>query len=189
MVCGIAVGLQAGSITAIWDWLMMVLGPAFLVPNVLRWYWWRFNGWGVVGSLTSGIFACMLLTFFFPGAPIYISLSVIVTISLVAAIAATLLTPPTDAETLRSFYLTVRPGGFWRPIRGAPGAGAERARSDSFGRDLFNTAVGAILVISLYLTAIYAVIHHWAMVWGLVTCAAVAVLVLWKTWYPYLPED
>ena len=39
------------------------LGAAFIVPNVLRWYWWRFNGWGyAIGTFVGLAGALLLLT-------------------------------------------------------------------------------------------------------------------------------
>ncbi|MBN2269642.1 MAG: hypothetical protein JXN61_03455, partial [Sedimentisphaerales bacterium] len=46
VLVGIAIGFQAGSIATIWNWMMMALGAGVVMPNVLRWYWWRMNGWG-----------------------------------------------------------------------------------------------------------------------------------------------
>ena len=189
VMCGLVVGYNAESITKIWDWLMMVLGPAFLIPNVLRWFWWRFNAWGTVGSLTAGILLCIFNTYFLDNPPLYVTLAITLIGSLIAAIVVTLLTPATDEKTLRSFYTTVCPGGFWGPVKRAVEPEFERPKSDGFARDAFNTCVGMLLVISLYLAPIYAVIHLWSVVWGLLVVLTVCTLILWRTWYPYLPED
>ena len=55
VVVGTLIGLQAESIREVWDWIMMALGGAFIVPNVLRWYWWRVNGWGYAAGIIGGI--------------------------------------------------------------------------------------------------------------------------------------
>jgi len=28
------------------EWIVSALVPAFVAPNVLKWHWWRFNGYG-----------------------------------------------------------------------------------------------------------------------------------------------
>ncbi len=55
VTAGIAFGYLGDSINAIWQWIMMALTGGIVVPNVLRWYWWRMNGWGyTLGTLAPG---------------------------------------------------------------------------------------------------------------------------------------
>ena len=52
VLIGLVIGFNATSIAQIWDWIMMALGAGVVVPNVLRWYWWRLNGAGfAIGTL------------------------------------------------------------------------------------------------------------------------------------------
>lgn len=189
VLLGILVGLKAESITTIWNWILMVLGAGTLVPSVLRWYWWRFNAWGVVGCLASGMVLCFVLTVFFPDASPFTTLYVIGGGSLVTGIAATLLSPPTDEKTLCSFYSSVRPGGFWRPIRELPAAAVEKKKRESFTRDVINCIIAMGGMMCLYLAPMYAVMHRWPLVAGLTGGCLAAILILSRTWYPYLPKD
>jgi len=43
VIVGTLMGMSVKSIGQIWNWIMMELGAAFVIPNVLRWYWWRIN--------------------------------------------------------------------------------------------------------------------------------------------------
>ena len=40
------IGFTLPSINAIWSWITMGLFAGLAIPMFLRWYWWRFNGWG-----------------------------------------------------------------------------------------------------------------------------------------------
>ena len=33
-------------INEMWAWITMGIGAGMLIPQVIRWYWWRFNGYG-----------------------------------------------------------------------------------------------------------------------------------------------
>ncbi|GAF90180.1 unnamed protein product, partial [marine sediment metagenome] len=55
VLVGIGIGFQAKSIAQIWGWMMMALGAGVVIPNVLRWYWWRMNGWGYAFGTFGGI--------------------------------------------------------------------------------------------------------------------------------------
>ncbi len=189
VIGGLLVGLKATSISGIWNWLMMVFGAGYLVPNLLRWYWWRFNGWGVVGSLATGMLICFICTYGFPAATPYTTLFAIVGGSLVVGIAVTLLTPATNEKILKTFYASVCPGGVWKPVRKSLGTGLVYRKSELFARDVFNCVVAMVTIMTLYLLPIYAVIHHWNAVGVLACLFAAGTVILAFTWYPFLPDD
>ena len=49
--------MPATDINMIFEWIMMVLGTGVLMPNVLRWFWWRFNGVGFAVGTLCGVVA------------------------------------------------------------------------------------------------------------------------------------
>jgi Na+/proline symporter len=189
VVAGVVIGLSAGSIGGVFNWIMMALGAAFAVPNVLRWYWWRTNGWGYaigtfVGLLAAGIFPFLKAT----EAP-YLSFPIICVLSLVGTIAGTLATQPTDRSLLVSFYRNIRPFGAWGPVsHQADLSDAERrAPSESVTLAIINTILGGVAILGAYLAPMYLVSHQHgpALAW---TCTAVAaVVILYFTWYRTLP--
>jgi hypothetical protein len=92
--------------------------------------------------------------------------------------------PPTDTETLKSFYKTVRPWGFWKPIHNqvaAEDAGFEPNRR--FGLDMFNVVLGIIAQLCLTLLPMYLVL--WMKLPLLVTVGILALVIftLKKTWW------
>ena len=103
------------------------VGPAML----LRWFWWRANAWTEVAALVSSTALTVLFRVLpasvWPAAPFngwqagtawafegqYL---LIVAISTVAMLAATLLTAPVDRAVLRAFHARVQPVGRWGPV-------------------------------------------------------------------------
>ena len=90
----------------------MALTAAVIVPNVLRWHWWRLNGWGYAYGTLGGILLS-LIVLLFPGLPDYVVFPTICLASLAACVIGSLVTAPTSKEVLRSFFESVRPFG-WR---------------------------------------------------------------------------
>ncbi|GIR29985.1 MAG: hypothetical protein CM15mP44_2680 [Candidatus Neomarinimicrobiota bacterium] len=44
--------LTIKNINEIWGWITMGIGAGMFIPQVIRWYWWRFNGYGfAVGTV------------------------------------------------------------------------------------------------------------------------------------------
>ncbi len=105
------------SINEIWGWLTMGLGAGMVVPLLIRWYWWRMNGYGFTIGTIFGMGSAIIQKLFYPDATEYLSFAILVVSSFSATIIGTLLTEQTSKETLINFYKTTRPFGFWKPIK------------------------------------------------------------------------
>jgi len=189
VVIGVVIGSQVDSIADIWNWMMMVLGAGMAIPNVLRWYWWRINGWGYsVGTFVGIILSLTIL--FFPDAPVYYVFPLICVASLLVSIAVSLATQPVDLDILVRFYRSVRPFGLWKPVRQQARLSAEElaVKSESVSPTIFNIILAMLAITGLYLFPMY-LVGHWyvkSMIWLGLAIAAVAALRY--TWYRYLPE-
>lgn len=189
VLVGIAIGLQAKSIAQIWNWMMMALGAGVIMPNVLRWYWWRMNGWGYSLGTLGGILLS-LAALFFPDTPVYYMFPLICAVSLCTSIVVSLATSPVERAILIDFYRTVRPFGLWKPIKNECGLSAEElsSKSENVSLAIVNVIVTMIAISGLYLFPMY-LVGHWyfaSAVWfGL---AVAAIVTLKYTWYQYLPK-
>jgi uncharacterized membrane protein HdeD (DUF308 family) len=186
IVAGIAAGFATDSITSITKWLVSALIPAFVMPNVLKWHWWRFNGWGFFAGMVSGTGAA-LLKIYFPDMNETPAALLILGISFAASVLACLMTEPENTELLMSFYKTVRPWGFWGPIRQRcmeenPGLKPNR---DCY-RDWFNVAVGIVWQIVYVAGPMYLVIQQYKRMWICLGVFAVTSVILKFTWYDKL---
>lgn len=193
LLFGIAAGMNAGSINSIWLWMQLGLAASMLLPNVLRWHWWRMNGWGyAAGSLLSCLLS--LLVFFWKQIPAlvaihpepvpYVYTPFVYAVSLFGAVVVSLVTRPVDPSTLDEFYRRVRPRGIWGKvaIRVGPLPGLQGV-DDSATRVITNVLLGGAAIMSTYFGVFY-LIGHWFAYAGIcagIACAA-AVL-LWFTWY------
>jgi len=184
VLIGVGIGFQAESIAQIWGWMMMSLGAGVLMPNVLRWYWWRMNGWGyAIGTLGGVLLSLVVL--FLPDAPVYYVFPAICGASLLASMVASLISQPVDRDILIRFYKSVRPFGLWRPIRQQSGLSTEELsfRAESAPLAALNVVLGMVAIGGLYLFPMY-LVGHWyfhSLMWlGLAGGAMVA---LKYTWY------
>jgi len=206
VAAGMAIGLNASSIRQVWDWVMMAVGAAFVVPNVLRWYWWRLNGWGYAAGTVVGMAAALALPVSLkltpPSVPWlvqwastlnlpYVAFPVVSLLSAIGCLVGTWTTKPTDEVTLARFFRTVRPFGLWKPIRRVCASDADQASRPGEGAALalFNVAVASTAIIGAYLAPMYLVghWHHHAATWCAV--ALVSAAVLYVTWYRNLARS
>jgi len=55
LVIGILVGLRMQSIDKITKWIAAALYGGYVIPNLLKWHWWRFNGYGYFAGMIAGV--------------------------------------------------------------------------------------------------------------------------------------
>ena len=187
ILLGVAFGFATANVHTVTRWITAALVPAFVAPNVLKWHWWRFNGWGFCAGMAGGTAAALVIPASNPGiGDVPLSLCVLA-ISLVASLGVCLATRPESDAMLMHFYRQVRPWGFWRPIyekcRAEDGA---FQRNHDFWRDWFNLVIGLIWQVSLVAAPIYLVIQHWSeLCVSLGVCAATSIILKFS-WYDHL---
>jgi SSS family solute:Na+ symporter len=115
-IAAVLIASQIGSIEKAWKFLA-ALGAGLGLPSILRWVWWRANAWTEIVGMLSAAIAALILYPLFPEVRDEYLLLVIAAISIACCLAATFLTKPVPAATLKAFQEKVRPVGFWK---GAP---------------------------------------------------------------------
>ncbi|MBN2088295.1 sodium:solute symporter [candidate division KSB1 bacterium] len=114
---GIGFQFAIKNINEIWGWITMSIGAGMIIPMLIRWYWWRMNGYGFAIGTAVGMIAAVFQKLLFPKVPEYVAFSFSAGLSLIGTILGTYLTSPTNAKVLKNFYLTTRPFGLWKPVR------------------------------------------------------------------------
>lgn len=193
IIAGIIISYFGTSINTAFLWIFGTLAAGILPPNVLRWYWWRLNGYGYA----AGVFGGMILSLgqvvldtavLSQPLPLYIGFPVIALASTVITIVVSLLTEPTNIETLKNFYRKVQPAGLWQPAKDAVlDENPSFKKQSSFARDLFNTAIGMIAITSLYVSMLYLILHKLTIGFGLIGITLLCCVILYFTWYLHLP--
>jgi Na+/proline symporter len=187
VVLGVTFGWFVESIDAVIKWIVSALWGGYIASNVLKWYWWRFNGYGYFWGMVGGIAAALLVPLALPGVSALNAFPLILAISVAGCLAGTLLTPAEDDEVLKSFYRRVRPWGFWGPIREKVQREDPSFRPNpDFARDMGNVLVGVAWQTSLVAFPVYIVIRRYQ--YALIALAVIVItsLILKFTWYDHL---
>lgn len=158
---GYWLGFKAKNINDIWGWLMMGLGTCVQVTGLLRWYWWRFNGFGFAIGTLVGLIAALIQRFMCPTMTELNQFLVVLSLSVSIAIIASLLTPATDLNVLRNFFQTTRPFGFWKPIREGLSEGDLAAIDRESKYDLYSLPFALLWQITMYLLPLQLIIHDY----------------------------
>jgi solute:Na+ symporter, SSS family len=195
VVVGIFFGLHARNINQVTQWIVSALYGGYTAANILKWYWWRFNGYGYFWGMMTGIAATLVLSKFpflylwlYPDIvanlyPLY-SFPVILVLSAAGCVLGTLLTKPEGDEILMRFYRQVRPWGFWKPVHEKVVQADPTFKSDAnFKRDMFNIFIGIIWQTSLVVLPLYIVIREQKSMFEAITVLVITSLILKKTWW------
>jgi hypothetical protein len=198
VIVGISVGFIVTSINDVVLWITAALWGGYTASNVLKWYWWRFNGYGYFWGMVSGLIAAMVMPAFshsglnqFPIANNFNmnAFPIIFGISIVGCILGTLLTKQEDNETLKKFYKTVRPWGFWKPIHKLVVQDDPSFMGNKdFKRDMFNVVIGICWQSSLVAFPVLLVIREWNAFYVAIAIVAVTSLILKFSWWNKLKD-
>jgi Na+/proline symporter len=190
LAVGIFVGFHLASINDITQWIVGALWGGYTAPNILKWHWWRFNGYGYFCGMVAGIAAALLLPYVAPGTHPLVGFPYIFGASLAASIAGSLLSDTEPDDVLMRFYKRVRPWGWWGPIRARVIAEDPSFEPNRNARmDAFNVAVGIIWQMMLVTIPLFMVLRDMRGLWISLGILLVTSWCLKKTWYDRLPQE
>ena len=187
---GILFGLMSTSIHTVMQFIVSGLYGSYAAPNILKWHWWRFNGYGYFWGMVSGLTIALTLPVLFPSLHMLIGFFIIFAASMAISIWVSLKTEPDDEQVLKSFYKSVRPWGFWKHIHNKVVAeDPSFANRSSFKRDTVNVAIGIVWQFSLVIVPIYFLIKDFKGMWIAVAVTAITSLFLKFNWMNKLEEE
>jgi uncharacterized sodium:solute symporter family permease YidK len=161
-VIAVILAMGVKNINEIWSWITGPLSAGLFGPIILRWYWWRFNGYGFAISTATGLLVSMATKLIAPEMPFYLAFLVTLAASVAAGIIGSYATVPTASVALIRFWQRVRPFGFWkRVVQKVDPTIARRARRES-RIDLINTLIAIIWHVSGVVAVISLLLHEWA---------------------------
>ncbi len=190
VIVSIIFGIFAQNVNSMLQWIVSALYGSYVVSNVLKWYWWRFNGYGYFWGMVAGLLPALIFPYVFSETLDLYYFPWLFLISVTGAVLGTLLTKPTDEKVLKEFYKTVNPWGFWEPIKQKvmaenPGF----VPNKNFKRDMFNVVTGTIAQTALVALPIYLVLKQTLPLVVTVAITIVCGFILKKTWWDRLPEE
>jgi solute:Na+ symporter, SSS family len=185
---GVFFGFLANDVNEILQWIVGGLYGGYVAANCLKWYWWRFNANGFFWGMAVGIIAALLMPYLTTGLPLY-WWPLLFVLSLAGCIIGTYAAPPTNMVVLKSFYKTVRPWGFWKPIH-------EQVVIDDplfignkrFKLDMFNVVIGIIGQLCFTLLPMYFILKMQTPLMITIGAIVVVILILKRTWWNKLED-
>jgi len=192
LAVGFAFGLMAQSVNQMTQWIVNGLWGGYTAANVLKWHWYRLNGFGYFWGMLAGIASALVVPTYFPNSGLgsLAGFPIILAISALGCVAGSLLTRPEEEGILKKFYKQVRPWGFWGPIHAAViKEDPSFKRNTNFGRDMLNCGIGLIWQVPLWAIPIYVVFRSWKALWISILVLVITSAFLKFNWLDKLEDD
>ncbi len=190
---GVIFGLFATNIDEVLNWIVGALFGGYIAANILKWIWWRFNGYGYFWGMAAGLISSAVIPFIFPNTQAIYVFPLTFLFSFITSIVVSLKTPAEPDEILIDFYEKVRPWGLWKPIHEKLILQNPNAKTNNeFGKDMLNSLVGIVWQMTLVLIPIYLIIREYSsMTWSIVLLLITSVFLKFN-WYNRIknnPDD
>ncbi|WP_037318590.1 sodium:solute symporter family protein [Salegentibacter sp. Hel_I_6] len=189
VLISIVLGFFVQDVNSILQWIVSALYGSYVVSNVLKWHWWRFNGEGYFWGMLSGIIPALIFPIFTDTLDLYY-FPIILLISIAGSIIGTYSAPPTNRALLKDFYKNTRPWGFWGPIhREITAEDPNFTRNNGFSRDMINIVVGTLGQTLLVVIPLYLILHETLPMLVCIAILIVCIIFLKKNWWDYIKKE
>jgi len=187
VVLSILLGFFVRNVNSVLQWIVGALYGGYIASNMFKWYWWRFNSNGFFWGMAAGITAALVFPYLFPNdLPLY-KWPLLFVISIAGCLAGTFTAPAADMTTLKKFYSTVKPWGFWKPVlRAVREEDPTFAPNRGFGLDMFNVVIGILAQCCLTILPMYLVLGMKVPLTVTLLILTAVILILKKTWWARL---
>lgn len=196
-------GLFADSLSSLTIWISSALYGGYAAANVLKWIWWRFNGYGYFAGMLAGLLSATFVPklmawlstnyftdykeLFGSGIGTLISFFIILVLSMSASVIGCLLTPIPDKKVLETFYANTRPWGFWKPVlKWVQQVNPAFEPNRQFKWDMLNVLVGICWQMSMVIMPIFFVFGYFNYGFTAVGVWVTCMIILKFTWYDRL---
>jgi solute:Na+ symporter, SSS family len=189
ILVGFGMSFMYEQIISAWELLLYVMLTMIMVPAALRWHWWRFGARAYLWSMAASTAVVVVQKVFLGDLPLYWTIVFLMLTCFVLTIVITFLTKPAGMETLVPFYAKVRPFGVWGPVRReAVRRGLVPAKDPMPTMDIVNAVIASFFQLCLGIIPLYMFLKDWSSMSLWLALCACTLVVLYFTWYKYLPS-
>jgi len=165
--------------------ILLQIGAGTGLIFILRWFWWRVNAYSEITGMIVSFVMALFFEFTELGLEDYEKLIYGVATTTASWITVTLLTRPTDTNTLASFYNAITPyGNGWKPFKKI--AAKEninlKTTNDAFTVDLASMLLGIMSVYCALFATGYVIYGNLIGATVLISITIISAIIIFKLW-------
>jgi len=190
MLISIVLGIYAKDVNSLLQWIVSALWGSYVASNVLKWYWWRFNGHGYFWGMFAGLIPALIFPLIFKETLELYYFPLLLLSSLIGCFAGTYIKPATESTVLDAFYKNVRPWGFWKPVKERVLVSDPSFQvNKNFKIDMMNIVVGIVWQTAIIATPVFLILREWNQLIVTLIIVVATSSILKFTWWDKLPND
>jgi hypothetical protein len=168
--------------------IMLQVGAGTGLIFILRWFWWRINAYSELTAMAVSFPVAVYLRFLhvkFGFEPINGDVQLVLTVAITTAawVAVTLLTAPTDENTLRKFCTLIRPGGpGWKHFVEQLPEGGDANTAWQVPQGILCMLLGCVSIYSTLFATGYWLYGRYGLAMFLSVVAVIAAVMLARQW-------
>ena len=190
MLISVVLGIFARDVNSLLQWIVSALWGSYVASNVLKWYWWRFNGHGYFWGMLAGLIPALIFPLVFKETLELYYFPLLLISSLIGCFAGTYLSPPTEEKVLDSFYKNVNPWGFWKPVKNRVIAAYPSFEPNNrFKTDMLNIFIGIIWQTAIIVLPVFLILQNWSNFGIAMAIVLITSIYLKINWWNKLPQD
>lgn len=190
MLVSVVIGLYAENVNSLLQWILSALWGSYVASNVLKWYWWRFNGHGYFWGMVAGLVPALIFPLIFQETLELYYFPLLLISSVIGCFLGTYLTEPTEEEYLDNFYKSVNPWGFWGPVKQrVMQNNPDFEPNKNFKMDMINVLVGIIWQTAIIVAPVFLILMKWYQMGIALIIVIITSVFLKKYWWNRLPNE
>jgi len=190
VLVGLALTLVVRNINDVWGWITMSISAGMIIPLMVRWYWWRLNGFGYTIGLASGMIAAIIWRIVMPAnTPEYYAFMFAGGLSLAGTVLGTFFGRPTDDAVTENFYNVTRPFGFWNKYKRRLQSETTHQIDAENRRDIVTLFLALPWQLALFLFMMSLVLKNWLQTAWLLAALVVLSGALYLNWFRKLSTE
>lgn len=188
IIIGVLLTYTYDDLNEVWGWITMSLGSGLIVPQLIRWYWWRFNGYGFAFGTFAGMVMAVLQRIIMPESPEYVNFLLISSVTFIVCIMTTFMTEQTGFSDLKKFYANTRPFGFWGPVRSIFSPEQMEEINKENRRDIISIFIAVPWQLTLFITPMVFMTKQWDYFFIMLAILIGLSVALYFTWFRHLSD-
>ena len=190
VLVSIILGFFVKDVNSVLQWIVSALYGGYIVSNILKWHWWRFNGEGYFWGMLSGLIPAIVFPLVFKDTLELNLFPLLLLITTLGCIIGTYLGPPTEEAKLKEFYKKTRPWGFWKPIHDkVVTEDPTFKRNNMFKMDMFNIVIGTGAQTLLVIIPLYLILREYTTLYISLGMLLICAILLKKYWWNKLDQQ
>lgn len=187
VILSFVMGYSVRTINDIWGWIIMGLGGGLMIPGMLKFYWWRFNGGGFAVGTIVGITAAVVQRACWPDLSEIYQFLILGSTGFAGTVLGTYLTRPTDPAVLENFFVKTRPFGVWKKLHHLLPEPQLQRMKEEHKYDLLALPFNLLWQVTLFILPMQFIIQAWSSMIPTAILFLIGLGGMYWFWYRKLP--